>query len=194
MIFSFIEAWSAIQPLLFFLIGMTVYAIFIFSFYRFLARKDLFKISLAKYNVSKNPVLKKTVRIIFYILEHILIYPLFVIFWFAILGLLLAFLSKNEGIETIMLVTAAIISSVRITAYINESLSSDLAKMLPFALLGIFLIDISYFSITNTEQLVMDAIPLWGVCVYYVVFIIALEIFLRLLSTLFSALFKKKAG
>ncbi len=189
---SLIEGWTTVQSLLLFLIGVAVYAVFIFIFYKFLARKDLFKIDLSKYNTTRNPLWKKTLRVIFYVLEHILVYPVFVIFWFGILGLLLAFLSKNEGAQTILLVTAAVIGSVRITAYISENLSNDLAKMLPFALLGIFLIDISYFSIDHTQKVVFDVLPLWNTIVYYIIFIILLELFLRFAyETIFFMIHKR---
>ena len=44
--FSILEYYQAIQPLLFFVLGVTVYSIFIFKFYRFLSRRDIIKFKL----------------------------------------------------------------------------------------------------------------------------------------------------
>ena len=67
---------------------------------------------------------------------------------------------------------------------IHEDLSKDLAKMLPFALLGIFLIDIGFFSWSASWELIREIPGLWKTMVYYLGFIIALELLLRMLSFL----------
>jgi hypothetical protein len=190
MALNFIEGWSTSKPLLIFLVCMVIYSIFVFSFYKFLARRDLFKINLTKYNTSKRPLVKKTVRVLFYIFEHILIYPFWVLLWFTILATLITLLSRNQGAQTIMLVTASLIGSVRATAYINEDLANDLSKMLPFALLGVFLVDVAYVSISNSAEIVMLMVPLWEIAVYYMLLLIILELALRFFYELYRHLFK----
>ena len=46
---SMAEAITVLKPLLIFVFGMAIYAIFIFNFYRFVGRKDLFDFDLSRY-------------------------------------------------------------------------------------------------------------------------------------------------
>jgi len=54
--------------------------------------------------------------------------------------------------------------------------------MLPFALLGVFLVDISYFSWQSSLELVRQVPNFWKEIIYYLVFLIALEFVLRITS------------
>ena len=64
-----------------------------------------------------------------------------------------------------------------------------MAKILPFALLGIFLIDLSYFSLTTSLRSVIQVIYTWQTIVYYLGFVILLEFSLRMASPIIDALF-----
>lgn len=177
--FVFSEWWTAVHPLALFIGGMVVYAIFIFSFYKHLAKKELFKLHLDKYNTSENPRVKKAFRVVAYIIQHILLFPIIVLFWFSILAVLLAFMSKNDTPEVILLVSVALIGSVRIVAYISETLSEELSKMLPFALLGIYLVDITYVSFNDSLLKISDIFSQGQHIAYYLIFLIAIELALR---------------
>jgi len=183
--FDINQIYPILKPLLLFVLGMVVYSVFIFKFYRFVARKNIFKLNLSQYNTSQHPFLKKFVGAVFYVVEYVLLFPIFTFFWFAVLTALLTFLAKESGIENILLVSVAVVGAVRVTAYYNEDLSKDLAKMLPFALLGVFLVDISFFSF-NTSIETLKTIPQHiSLIVYYLVFVIVLEFVLRILHGLF---------
>ena len=185
------EAITVIKPLAIFVLSIAIYSIFIFNFYRFIAKKDVFPLNLDKYNTSKSPALRKTLHFIFYVFKYILLFPIFSFFWFAILTILLSFLSKNSSVENILLVSIAVVGAVRITAYYNEDLSRDLGKMLPFALLGVFLVDISFFSFGNSIILLKTIPEKYSLLVYYLVFAILLEFVARILYG-FTRLFKRK--
>ncbi len=43
---SCLEAIQVLKPLLFFVMAMSLYAIFVFKFYRFLSRRDILQINL----------------------------------------------------------------------------------------------------------------------------------------------------
>ena len=174
------QAYSILKPLLIFVIGMAVYSVFIFKFYKFIARKDVFELNLKKYNNAKHPIIRKTLRVVFYMIEYVLLFPVFAFFWFAILTALLSFLSKNSTIQQILLVSVAVVTVVRICAYYSEDLSKDLAKMLPFALLGIFLVDISFFTLSSSLDVLKQVPAHINLLVYYLGFIIALEFILRM--------------
>ena len=56
---SITEAQSTITPLIFFIVGIVAYSVFIFKFYRFLARKDIFNLELQKYSKTFFGFVKK---------------------------------------------------------------------------------------------------------------------------------------
>ncbi|MFH1173622.1 MAG: hypothetical protein V1725_00635 [archaeon] len=176
---SITEIQSSIQPLLLFIFGVVVYSIFIFKFYRFLARKDIFKLSLHKYNKTFLGVMKAIFGVVLYILEYLIIFPIFILFWFGVISLILIVLSTTVDVSQILLVAMALVASIRITAFYNEDLSKDLAKMFPFALLAVFLLDITVFSY-STFLARLSIIPgLWKQMLYYLMFTIVLELILR---------------
>ncbi|MCK4588942.1 MAG: hypothetical protein KAT77_00740 [Nanoarchaeota archaeon] len=171
------EGYLVLKPLILFVIGMLVYSIFVFKFYRFLGRRNIFELDLKKkYGVGK------FLGVVWYGIEHILLFPLFVFIWFAVVSVLLMILGKNQTASGILLISMALVATVRITAYYHEDLSRDLAKMLPFVLLGVFLIDIGFFDWSASWELLKSVPALWKTIVYYLVFIIALEFILRILS------------
>jgi len=181
--FSILEYYQAIQPLLFFVLGVTVYSIFIFKFYRFLSRRDIIKFKLEAQGGFIG-WLKKLGKSIIYLIENIVLTPVVIFFSFAVLTTFLLILTKSGSIESVILTSMALIAAVRVTAYYNESLSQDLAKMVPFALLGIFLIDINYFSVGDAMAIVRQIPSIWMQLIYYLIFVIALEIALRILQTI----------
>ncbi|MFH1439223.1 MAG: hypothetical protein ABIG89_01555 [Candidatus Woesearchaeota archaeon] len=183
--FDFNQIYPILKSLVLFVLGMAIYSIFIFKFYRFVARKDIFKLNLAKYNTVEHEILKKTVSVIFYLFEYVFLFPIFTFFWFAILTVLLTFLAKGSGIENVLLVSVAVVGAIRMTAYYNEDLSRDLAKMLPFALLGVFLVDISFFSLSTSIESLNNIPQHVSLIVYYLLFVIMLEFILRILHGIF---------
>jgi len=191
--FNWSEIYEIIKPLLIFIVSMSLYSIFIFNFYRFLAKKDIIELNLRQYSVSEYPVLRGFFSFFLYILEYIVLVPIFIFFWFSILGICLTFLSKNTELTTILLIAMAVVGAVRVVSYYNEDLSKDLAKMLPFSLLGVLLIDISSFNVIESYAVLLTTLTLWHTLVYYLVFIVTLEFNLRIFYALFRFFFPAKA-
>ena len=135
-----IEALTALRPLALATIGIAVYGIFVFNFYRFLARKDIFRLDLDKYNHTTRPLVHKTFASVLYVVKFLIVFPAFVFFWFVVLAFLLSLMARNQSVDSILLAAMGVVGSIRICAYYNQTLSTDLAKILPFALLGITLI------------------------------------------------------
>ncbi len=191
MALDFYQTYLTIRPLVIFILAMSAYSIFIFKFYRFLAKKDIIELNLKKkYSRGNHYLVKKFFSIGLYILEFIILLPIFIFFWFAVLAILLIFLTKSQSVETILLVAMAVVGTVRLTSYYNGDLSKDLAKMLPFALLGVLLIDISYFDLTSSLSLVDEIRTHLGLMLYYLGFIIVLEILARGTYNLLRLIFK----
>jgi len=66
--FSWTEGWLAWKPLLIFVIGMAIYGIFVFKFYRFVARRDVFHLNLGQYNKAEHPAIKRFLAGVFYVI------------------------------------------------------------------------------------------------------------------------------
>ena len=177
-----IEASNVLGPLALVIVAIAVYGVFVFHFYRFLARKDMFSLNLQKHNQAKRPFLRKTISVVFYTFKFLLLYPIFVFIWFAVIAGLLYLMSRNQSTDNVMLAAMGVVGAIRMCSYYNGALSTDIAKILPFALLGIMLIDNSIIQIPNSTEGVREAALQLETVLYYLVAVVALELVLRMLS------------
>jgi hypothetical protein len=186
--FDLMEASNILGPLALIIGGMTVYGVFVFNFYRFVSRKDIFTLNLQKHNQAKRPAMRKTISVVFYIFKFLVLYPVFVFFWFCVMAGLLYILSRNHTTETVMLVAMGVVGAIRICSYYKEALSVDIAKIVPFALLGIMLIDNSIVRFVESTESVWEAALLWETVIYYLVAVVVIEFLLRMTTGLFGLL------
>jgi len=190
--FSIGEAQSITAPLIMFVLGISLYSLFIFRFYRFLARKDIFHLNLQKYSDNFFGFVGKFFSVLFYIIEYLIIFPLFAFFWFAVVAMILIIMAEKLDIATLLMISMALVASIRVTAYYNEDLSKDLAKMFPFALLAVFLLDIANFSYDRTWNTLATIPSMWKQILYYFGFTIVLEIVLRIINGVAGLINPKK--
>jgi hypothetical protein len=163
-------------------LGIVIYGIVVWNYYRHLAKRDIFKIDLSKYRPDEKFVwLKKIVDVFFYLIRYMIIFPLFTFLWFGILSFFLFFLAKSQTPQGILLSAITIVSAVRFTAYYSEDLSKDLAKMIPFALLGIFIVDPSFLSLTLVMERFQLIPTFLDLILRYLLFVVLLEFGLRTL-------------
>lgn len=172
------QSFPIIQ-MLFFTVLIVIYALFVFFFYKYLARKNIVDLNLKRYNHSANPEVAKFLGFIFYILEYLILLPIITIFWFGIITLLLLVIAKNIDMQTILIVAAALITSVRITSYLNKNLSQDLAKMIPFTILTLALIGENFFSMERLLTRIFEIPSIIHALPQFIVFIISVELILR---------------
>ncbi len=165
---------------------IAVYSIFIWKFYKFLAKREIISLNLSQYNRSKHPLLNKFVASLFYIVEYIIVIPILVLFWFAVLGFFILLLSENQTVANISLVTAAIVGVVRFTSYISEDLSKDVAKLFPFTILVIFIISPGFFSVSNLIFKLSEVPLFFKNILIYLAIVAALEIVIRLFTTVYE--------
>jgi len=102
------------------------------------------------------------------------------------------FLTDSENIASTLTTAFAIIIAIRITAYYTEELSKDVAKMLPFAILGIFLIDPEYFTIESAVDKINLLPQFVNIMAQYILLIILVEWVLRIALNIRYAIFPKK--
>ena len=191
---SLTEAVELLRPAAIFAVGVAIYAVLIFNLYRFMSRRDIFNLDFSKFEESRNPALRKTFHFISYVSKYLLIFPLFAFFWFGVLVVMVAFLSKTKDVQDLLLIAMAVLTSVRVTSYYTEELSRDIAKMLPFALLGIFLIDLRYFNFETSTELLYSVGEEWRDIFYYWVFVVLLEFVLRITEPYFRGIYNVFKG
>lgn len=176
------DAYSALRPLALFAAGVAVYGILVFHFYRFLARKDILKLDLSKHNQSRRPLLRKIISVIFYILESLMLFPILIFFWFLVMAGLLFLMNSDRSIESILLAAMGVVAAIRVSSYYNATLATDVAKILPLALLGIMLIDSSLIGLSESTEGIREAAVQWETMIYYLIGVVVLEFALRMVS------------
>ncbi len=171
------EGQSVLIPLVLYVAGMVAYAVFIFKFYRLVARRDIVELELPSYAAGR---LENVKRIVLYGVQYLLAFPTLLIAWYLVFVFFLSLLSGGKSVDSVLLVSMAVISSARVAAYYHEKLAEDLAKMVPFAILGVFVIDgIEALSIDRV-QTILRAIPdYWEMILLFWGFTVALEFVLR---------------
>jgi len=166
--------------LFYLIILIAIYAIIIYHFYRYIARRDCFK-----------PSKREHTKLIGF-LKYTFLFPFVAILFFLGFSMIFIFLTESENIGAILTTAFAIIVAIRITAYYTEDLSKDVAKMLPFAILGIFLVDPEYFTIESAMDKINILPDYVNVIAQYILLIIIVEWVLRISLNIRYAILPKK--
>lgn len=178
--------WQTFFQLFILVLLVTIYSIFIWKFYRYIASKNFLGLDLKQYSKSQSQFLEKILAGGLYFIEYIVVLPFLIFFWFFVFTLFLIFLTESLNLEQILIVSAIVIASIRMTSYYKEDLSKDLAKMLPFTLLAIALINPDFFDFTRIINSLNQIPEFLTLVFYYLIFIIILEIILRFFDLILS--------
>ncbi len=170
-----------------FLIAVVLYSIFVWKFYRFLAKRDILELNLSQYNHSSNALSKKLTAIFFFIIEYIVVLPIVVFFWFFVIAIILLVLAREQPLGVILLISAVIIGAIRITAYYSEDLSKDLAKIFPFTILVIAMTTPGFFSVELLLAKIYQIPSLFAHTFIYLIVIIVIEFLLRMVWLIFPS-------
>ena len=117
-----------------------------------------------------------------YIMKYFLLFPVLIFFGFLIFVFSLFVLSKPATPEAqawIIFVAITIVSTIRISAYVQESLAEDLAKLVPLSMLVLLLSNPTLTSIGFTWGQVVAFILLIPSFLKYLLFTIIMEGALR---------------
>lgn len=171
-------------------IVVVLYSMFIWKLHKWIARKDILRLNLSRFNKSEHSVISKFIGILIYFLEYILILPLVISIWFGVFAFFLLILARIQ-MQTVLLVSVIIVASIRMTAYYKKGLSENLAILVPFNLLAYALVYsagnsgiLNFQSILNQIHLIPSLLSnIW----IYILFIVALEFFLRIIYTILLA-------
>lgn len=168
------------------------YSLFIFKFYRILANKNIIPLNLSQYNHSEHPVLKKVLAVILYLIEYIVILPFLVLFWFVIFSVFLLILSGNHDTQSILLIAAVMIMATRIASYINHELAKDMARIIPFGLLTIFILEANFFDFQGIFDKLIKIPSFSRQIFFFIMVILIVELLSRVLLS--AELFLKIFG
>ena len=166
-----------------------IYVIFIWKLYKFISTKDILGLNLNQYNKSEYPIFTKLIAGAFFFVEYIIILPFLIFFWYAIFALFLIFLTDELTINSILILSAVIVASIRMTSYVpnyGEKLAADLAKLLPFTLLAVSLLSPGFFNFENILSQFNQLPEFFSQITSYLVFIVTLEIILRFFDFVLS--------
>ena len=128
--------------------------------------------------------MKRLVDGIMLIVQNILFAPFLISFWVLILAIILTLLSGGDDLYWNVLVATSVVGAVRVISYFSEDLARDVAKMLPFAVLGVFLVDSGAFN-WEAVSLLWDQLDDFAISfASSMLLVIILETTLRVIVTL----------
>ncbi len=171
-------------PTLMAIIAIAVYSGFVFMFYRILAKKDLLTLDLSKYADDFGGKVKKYLRSVLFVIQYIVVVPILIAFWTLVLAVILTLLSDSSDHARNALIATSVVGAVRILAYWTEELSRDVAKMLPFAVLGVYLVSSTSVQWSEFREL-LESLPELAKSFFSSLVLLAiLETLLRIVTTL----------
>jgi len=171
--------------LLFLVLLVVLYSVFIWKFYRFISTKNLLSLNLSRYNKFERPFSAKALAVFFYFIEYILILPFFIMFWFSAFTIFLIILTDSLPVGSLLIISAMVIAAIRMTAYYKEDLSKDVAKMLPFALLSVSILNPEFLNIERIIGNITRLPEFFGEIATYLILIIVIELILRFFDFIF---------
>ncbi len=147
----FDEPFSFLQPdgqgfkFLLFVIGIAVYSLFVWHFYRFLSRRDLFPKFFYKLSVRREK--KPSIAAIAgFSAFYIVAFPAIIFVWFTVLSFFIFLIAKDMPFFVAIFVSMAIIATVRILSYYREDAAKEVAKMIPYAILSFLLTSAAIYA------------------------------------------------
>jgi hypothetical protein len=179
-------------PIILAVIAIAVYSGFVFLFYRFLARKDILTLDLSKFEKNYSGKFRLYFRIVFHIGLYIVLIPILIAFWTLILAMILTLFASDPDHARNALIATAVVGAIRILSYWTEELSRDVAKMLPFAVLGVFLVDSTAVHIDSIISLIESWPELANSWWNSLILLSILEVILRAINGLYNFFWGKR--
>ena len=161
------------------------YATFVWKLHKFISIKNILNLDLNQYNTAEHPTNAKIVAGALYFLEYIIIMPLLIFLWFSVFGISIIIFTDLQ-IDTVLVISTVIVAAIRITAYSNEAIAKEVAKLLPLNLLAISLIVPGFFEFERVLNNLNQVPDFLSQIFYYLGFIILLEVILRFFEFIFS--------
>ncbi len=161
---------------------IVLYSIFIWKVYKVIAKKDVISLNLKQYNSFDHPTIEKMWAAILYFLEYVIVLPFLILFWYLFFALALLLFSEELSVEKILLLSAAVVGSIRVLAYYKHELSAEIAKLLPLTILGLMVLSPGFLNVARIIEAIKQIPELFLSVGYALIFVAGLEIVLRFLD------------
>jgi len=143
-----------------FIIGIAIYSLFVWYFYRYISKRDLFPklfYGISQQSKEKNQSLLKSVG---FAVAYVILFPLVIFVWFTVLAFFVFLIGEDMPFHMALFVSLVIIGVVRILSYYREDAAKEVAKMIPYAILSFFLTSLVVFANPNFfTELQLRTIP-----------------------------------
>lgn len=155
-----------LQTLLIYGVGIAAFTMLVFGFFcEYLSKRDPFDVHHGRGFTSR----AKRIG------QGGLVFPAVSFLFFCVLASSLFLLAKSQTTPQILLLSMSVVVGVRMTAFVNETAASDLAKLLPLSLLGVLIVDPSYASLERSLAHFRTAAGLLPLLARYFLLFILLE-------------------
>lgn len=184
---SLLPWWGQDFVKLFFMICVVfAFSFFIWKFYTSLAKKNIFGLNLNQYTGERDAFFVRILRGFFYVLEYIILLPFVIFFWFSILAILLVLIT-DVPLSDILVISAVVVVVTRMAAYAKKGeLAKELGKLIPFMLLTAAILEPNFFDVQRVISQFAIFPEFFNKAIAYLIFIVILEIILRLFDFIFS--------
>lgn len=160
-----------------FTVGMILFSVFVWHFHEYIGKRDVFRWDAEQW--ARSGKLGKMAEGFMYLVKYLVAFPILVFLWFGVFAAFMFVLGNNFPVDRILLISFALVVSIRACSYYKEELSMTLAQLLPLNLLVIFLIQPDFFSF-DAAQRIFDLGGFVGDILKFMAFAVAAEWFLRI--------------
>jgi hypothetical protein len=157
-----------------------LYCSFFWNFHKPVSKKEISIFNFQKYIDYDNKIIGRLIIVVLFIIEYFIILPVLLLIWFLIFGIFLFMMSKNQEPFKVLLISASAIIAIRIIAYAQEDLSRNIAKILPFTLLAVFILEPSFLSLEEFLTKVSQIPSLINNSFTIILFVFVTEFILRI--------------
>jgi len=158
--------------------AIAAYSIFVWHFHRFVAQRDVFKWDTEKF--ERSGTLGRFGHGFAYFVKYLVAYPILVFVWFGVFSVFMFLLGKSLPVENVLLITFALVTSIRIVAYYAEEMSNTLAILIPVTLLIVYVSDPSFFDFGAVGDRAFNVLNFVGDILKYTAFSVFMEWVLRI--------------
>lgn len=175
---------AELRTLLLYAVGIAVYTALVFSLYQNLSRRDPFRFP------GKPGWPGRFTRLA----EVAVLAPIVNFAFFAVLSLSLFVMAKSQSTFQILLLSMGVVVGVRVAAFVSETMSADLAKLVPLSLLAVVLVDPGYLSLSQTWLRFSEAAALGPLFLRFMALFIVIEGTLHTLWSVAHRITEKRPG
>jgi hypothetical protein len=131
---------------LMFIIGIAIYALFVWYFYRSISKRDMLPKIFYKLSKDDNPSI---VRRVSYVILYAVLFPIIIFVWFVVLAFFVYLIAEGMPMTIAIFVSMSVIAVVRILSYYREDAAKEVAKMIPYAILAFLLTTVAVYQNPN---------------------------------------------